>query len=74
MRFKLWKVDNDFTMAELARQLRISVPSLENIMSGKSWPLAKNAEKIFELTRGKVTISDLYDEWFLYRRKKETHG
>ena len=48
--------------------------ALDRIMSGKSWPRSESAEKIFEITEGQVTIEDLYEEWLLYRKRKQNLG
>ena len=74
MRFKIWKVANNLGRVELARQLRMSIQALDRIMSGKSWPRSESAEKIFEITEGQVTIEDLYEEWLLYRKRKQNLG
>ena len=52
------------TKRSFCKRLGVTESNLHKILSGKSYPTAKTAQKIVALTNGEVTFEDLF-------RKKE---
>lgn len=50
------------TKRGFARRLGVTESNLHKILSGKSYPTAKTAQKIVKLTNGEVTFEDLFKE------------
>ena len=60
MKFSEWQKQNQYTNTELAKKLGIHVSYITHIHAGRKKPALGLALKIEQLTRGKVTVEELF--------------